>query len=123
MDDHRAIATVLRDYFKGLYTGDTALLRTVFHPAAALFGARDGQPYHKGLDAYLDGVAQRASPASLGEPYRMQVLAIDVTHDIATARVHVPALGFNYVNYLSLVRRQGGWVIVNKVFADVPVSG
>ena len=53
----------------------------------------------------------------------MQVLAIDVTHDIATARVHVPALGFNYVNYLSLVRRQGGWVIVNKVFADVPVSG
>jgi hypothetical protein len=123
MDDHRAIAAVLGDYFKGLYMGDTALLRTAFHPGAALFAERGGQPYHKGLDAYLDGVAQRASPASLGEPYRMQVLAIDVTHDIAMARVHVPALGFDYVNYLSLVRREGRWVIVNKVFTDVPAKG
>ena len=122
MDDHRAIAAVLGDYFKGLYTGDTALLRTVFHPDAALFAERGGQSYHKGLDAYLDGVAQRASPASLGEPFRMKVLSIDVTHDIAMARVHVPALGFNYVNYLSLVRWQGRWVIVNKVFDDVPVA-
>jgi hypothetical protein len=52
----------------------------------------------------------------------MKVLAIDVTHDIATARVHVPALGFNYVNYLSFVRWQGRWVIVNKVFTDVPTE-
>lgn len=123
MDDHRAIAAVLGDYFKGLYTGDTALLRTVFHPDAALFADLGGKAYHKSLDAYLDGVAQRASPASLGEPYRMKVLAIDVTHDIAMARVHVPALGFNYVNYLSLVRWQGRWVIVNKVFLDVPAGG
>ena len=123
MDDHRVIAAVLGDYFKGLYEGDTALLRSVFHPDAALFAERGGESYHKGLDAYLDAVAARQSPAALGEPYRMTVLAIDVTHDIAVARVHVPALGFNYVNYLSLVRRQGRWVIVNKVFADVPVSG
>jgi hypothetical protein len=122
MDAQRAIAAVLGNYFKGLYTGNTALLRTVFHPDAALFAERDGQSYHKRLDDYLDGVAARASPASLGEPYRMKVQAIDVTHDIATARVHVPALGFNYVNYLSFVRWQGRWVIVNKVFTDVPVA-
>jgi len=123
MDAQRAIAAVLGDYFKGLYTGDTALLRTVFHPDAALFAERGGQSYYKRLDDYLDGVAARASPASLGEPYRMQVLAIDVTRDIAMARVHVPALGFNYVNYLSFVRWQGRWVIVNKVFTDMPVTG
>ena len=123
MDDHRAIAAVLGDYFKGLYMGDTALLRTVFHPDAALFAERDGQPYHKRLDDYLDAVAARASPASLGEPYRMKVLAIDVTHDIAMARVHVPALGFDYVNYLSLLRLQGRWVIVDKVFTEVPAAG
>ena len=123
MDAHHAIAAVLGAYFKGLYTGDTALLRTVFHPDAALFAERGGQSYHKRLDDYLDGVAARASPASLGEPYRMRVLAIDVTHDIAMARVHVPALGFNYVNYLSFVRWQGRWVIVNKVFTDLPITG
>jgi hypothetical protein len=121
MDAQRAIAAVLGDYFEGLYTGDAALLRTVFHPDAALFAERAGQSYHKRLDDYLDGVAARASPASLGEPYRMKVLAIDVTHEIAMARVHVPALGFDYVNYLSFVRRQGRWVIVNKVFTDMSV--
>lgn len=97
MDDHAAIAAVLGDDFQGLYTGDTALLRTVFHPDAALFAERDGQPYHKTyhkrLADHLDGVAQRASPAALGEPYRMKVLALDVAHDIAVARVHAPAAG------------------------------
>jgi hypothetical protein len=35
--------------------------------------------------------------------------------------VHVPAHGFNYHNYLSLVRNEGRWVIVNKIFFDVPL--
>jgi hypothetical protein len=121
MEDHHAILAVLADYFTGLYTGDTALLRSVFHPDAALFAEVAGQPYHKRLDDYLAGVEKRQSPEELGEPYQMKVLSVDVTHGIATARVHVPALGFNYTNYLSLVRHEGVWVIVNKVFFDVPV--
>jgi hypothetical protein len=121
MEDHQAILAVLGDYFKGLYTGDTALLRSVFHPDAALFAELPGQSYHKGVDAYLEGVAQRESPAKRGEPDQMKVLSVDVQHDIATARVHVPALGFNFYNYLSLLRKDGAWVIVNKVFSAVPI--
>jgi hypothetical protein len=50
----------------------------------------------------------------------MKVMSLDVTHNIATAKVHVPALGFNYYNYLTLMRQDGIWIIVNKVFSDVP---
>ncbi|RZA33307.1 MAG: nuclear transport factor 2 family protein [Lysobacteraceae bacterium] len=121
MEDHHAILAVLADYFAGLYTGDTALLRSVFHPDAALFAEVAGQPYHKRLDDYLAGVDTRRSPEELGEPYRMKVLSVDVTYSIATARVHVPAHGFNYYNHLSLVRYEGVWVIVNKTFFDVPL--
>lgn len=120
MEDHQSILVVMADYFNGLYTGDTVLLRSVFHPEAALFANVNGQSYYKPLDAYLDGVEQRESPEELGEPYQMKVLSVDVTHNIASAKVHVPARGFNYYNYLSLVKRDGIWVIVNKIFSDVP---
>jgi hypothetical protein len=121
MEDHHAILAVLADYFTGLYTGDTALLRSVFHPEASLFADIKGQPYCKRLDDYLAGVEKRQSPEELGEPYQMKVLSVDITSGIATARVHVPAHGFNYFNYLSLVRNDGVWVIVNKIFFDVPL--
>jgi hypothetical protein len=121
MEDHYAILAVLDDYFTGLYTGDTALLRSVFHPSAALFAEVAGLPYQKNLVDYLAGVGERKSPEELAEPYSMKVLSVDVTCNIATAKVHVPAHGFNYVNYLSLARYDGVWVIVNKVFCDVPV--
>jgi hypothetical protein len=119
MEDHRAIRAVLADYFNGLYKGDTGLLRSVFHPDAALFAQANGQSYHKPVEAYLDGVAQRPSPEALGETYRMRVLSLDIMHDIASALVHVPARGLNYYNFLSLVKGGGRWRIVNKVFSDV----
>jgi hypothetical protein len=121
MEDHHAILAVLADYFTGLYTGDTALLRSVFHADAALFAEVGGESYHKRLDDYLAGVEKRQSPEELGEPYQMKVLSLDVTYSIATAKVHVPAHGFNYYNHLSLVRNEGVWVIVNKTFFDVPL--
>lgn len=69
MEDHRAILLVLADYFNGLYLGDTELLRSVFHPQAALFADLEGQAYHKHIDAWLDGVARRPSPDGVaGEP-------------------------------------------------------
>ena len=121
MEDHQSILVVLADYFNGLYTGDTALLRSVFHPDAALFADINGQPYHKSLDEYLAGVEQRESPEELGEAYQMKVQTLDVIHNIASAKVHVPARGINFYNYLSLVKHDGVWVIVNKIFADVPL--
>lgn len=119
-DDYHAIAQVLGDYFSGLYTGDIDLLRSVFHPQAASFANVDGQTLHKSVDNWLVGVANRTAPVVLGERFNMRVLSVDVVHSMAMAKVHVPARGFNYYNYLSLVRHGGRWLIVNKVFDDVP---
>jgi hypothetical protein len=122
MQDHQSILQVLSDYFRGLHAGDVELLRSVFDPEAVLFAELNGASYHKSLDAYLDGVAQRSSPAELNEAFRMRVLSLEVLHDMAMARVHVPALGFNFYNYLSLLRKGGSWRIVSKVFDDVPAG-
>ncbi|SHG71795.1 nuclear transport factor 2 family protein [Massilia sp. CF038] len=116
----RAIGHVLSTYFAGLYNGDTALLRSVFDPDAALFAVQGGARYHKPVEIYLAGVATRSSPRELGEPFAMAVLSLEVLGHMGMAKVHVPARGHHYVNYLSLLLAEGRWLIVNKLFDDVP---
>ncbi|MBI3902447.1 MAG: nuclear transport factor 2 family protein [Nitrosomonadales bacterium] len=119
MSDHQAILNVLQTYFDSIYVGDTATLRTVFHPQAALFGEIKGQPYYKVLGDYLDAVANRQSPKALGEPFAMKTLSIDLLDNVAFAKAHCRMLGFNYYDYLSLLKHEGRWVIVNKLFTHV----
>ncbi|HEY0848260.1 MAG TPA: nuclear transport factor 2 family protein [Noviherbaspirillum sp.] len=120
MNDHLAVLAVVGNYCRGVFSGDVELLRSAFHPKAALFAEVRGQPYYRPLDEYLDVVANRKSPEALGEAFRMKPIAVEVMHHIAFARVHCPMLGFHYHDYLSLVREDGRWVIVNKLFTDVP---
>lgn len=120
MDDQQEILAILDKYFKGVYHGDVELLRSVFHPKATLFAEVRGQPYFKLLEEYLAGVANRQSPQELGEPFRMKTTSVERIHNIAFAKLHCPMLGFNYYDYLSFVRHDGKWSIVNKLFTDVP---
>lgn len=114
------IAAVAEAYLRGVYEGDAAALATLFAPEAQVYGDIDGQPYFKSIAAYLEGVAGRASPQSLGEPWRMRVLSVDSMGGIGQVRLHSPMLGFNYHLYLTLRRGIDGWRIVNKTFAHIP---
>ena len=50
----------------------------------------------------------------------MKLLGLDLVHDLAFAHVHVPALGRDYYNHLSLLRLDGHWCIVSKAFTEPP---
>jgi len=119
MNNQAEISTVLDSYMKGLFHGDTELLRTVFHPQAALFGDVRGVPYQNSLDGWLEAVAKRQSPHDLGEQFRMEVLGVEVLNEIAYAKARCPMLGFNYMDYLSLVHHGDRWLIANKLFTHV----
>lgn len=116
MTRHQEVLDVLDRYFEGLFNGDAALLRSIFHPQAMLFGEVKGQPYLKRIDEYLDVVANRTSPRDQGEPFRMEAISVEVLGDIAYAKVHSPMLGGNYFDYLAFVRQDDRWLIVNKLF-------
>src|SRR5580698_3282248 len=112
MEDSIAIAQVLESYFKGIYTGDVELLKTVYNPGTLLFGDVKGQPYAKTLEQYLDGVAHRQSPKDSGKPFKGEIISIDSINSIAVARVRVKMYDFDYQEILSFHKIDGHWLIV-----------
>lgn len=116
------VQSVLDLYFQGIFSGDTAMLEQAFHPQALLFGDIDGAAYFKTLGDYLENVRNRQSPQEKGETLRMKTLGIDILGRNAIARLHVPMLGYNYYDSLSLSKTEERWQIVNKLFSNMPTA-
>lgn len=117
-ENSKLITTVIQDYFLGIFEGDIQRLKQVLHPKALLHGDV-GKPYLKTVDEYLDIVANRKSPKSLGETFRMEINSLDIINGIAVARLSTPMYGFAYLDYLSLCRIEDKWIIVGKIFTDI----
>jgi hypothetical protein len=119
MNEHQQIAALLDEYCAGLFNGDVARLRAVFRKDAVLFGRVKQQPYYKQIDEYLCVVQGRASPAARGETFAMRTVSIEVCGPIARAVVRCPMLGFDYLDYLSLLHDGERWEIASKLFTHV----
>lgn len=117
--DVKQIQGVITNYFEGIFYGDIDKLESAFFPQCLLIGDINGQPYFKNLQEYLSGVKNRKNPHELGEKFMMKILGIESVNDIAFAKLHLPMLGFNYYDYVSLSRIDGRWLIVNKIFTNV----
>ena len=117
--DVKQIQSVITNYFEGIFYGDIDKLESAFFSQCLLIGDINGQSYFKNLQEYLSGVKNRKSPDELGEKFMMKILGIESVNDIAYAKLHLPMLGFNYYDYVSLSRIDGTWLIVNKIFTNV----
>jgi hypothetical protein len=119
MTDREELLALLQRYFDGLYRGDVDLLASVFHPQARLYGEVNGKVLLRDVEPYLEVVATRASPQSLGEAQRMQVAALRIDGSVALATARCEMLGFNYLDQLSLLKDEGRWAIVAKLYTHV----
>ncbi|HEY6940019.1 nuclear transport factor 2 family protein [Dokdonella sp.] len=124
MDARDEVERALDDYFDGLYHSDVARLRRVFHPAAQYACATDGALLLRTMDEYLPIVAARPSPASRGEPRRDRIVSIEFAGPVtAFARVECTIAPKAFVDFLTLVRLDGRWQILTKVFHYEPLDG
>lgn len=106
-------------YFKGIYEGDVALLESVFHAEALLFGDVKGEPYFKTIALYLDGVKNRQTPKDSGKPFKGEILNIKTVNSIAVAELNLKMYDFSYRDFLSFHKINGKWLIVNKMLTDL----
>lgn len=113
------IESIITNYFEAIFNGDVVKLKACFHKNVSIYGDIKGVEYLKSVKEYLDGVANRKSPKELNESFQMKIVGIDTMGKIAMAKLHVPMLGYNYYDYLSLTKIDSNWKIVNKIFTHI----
>ncbi|MDJ1156693.1 nuclear transport factor 2 family protein [Chelatococcus sp. SYSU_G07232] len=111
------ITGVLQEYFDALHFCDVDKLQRVFHPKAIYATADETPLLYRTMEEYVPVVAARQSPASHNEARRDHVDAIELAgENTAVARVRCSIGQRDFVDFLSMVRTDGRWRIIAKVF-------
>lgn len=117
------IRTLLQDYFDGLHFSDVERLGRVFHASAMYACATSGTLQLLDMAAYLPMVAQRPSPAGPGQPREDEIVSIEMAGPVtALARVRCTIAPRRFTDLLTLVRLDGRWQILAKVFHFDPIG-
>lgn len=110
--------TIEAHYFKAHATGSGEPLRGVFVDEGRMFWAADGQLRSRPSAEYINGFPGK--PAVDEDRRRRAILLVDVTDDIAVAKVELDYPSVRFVDYFALVRAGGEWKIVSKLFHRYP---
>lgn len=113
--DYEDIIRLLNDYFDGLFEGDVEKLRGIFHDDAWL----KGNNYRKTRDEWLEAVANRPVPRDERMQYNFNIQSLEIIGDQAMAKVDAPLLAAHFIDFLGLLKEDGQWKIVNKMFTIV----
>ncbi len=109
-----AVRAVIEAYVSACRKADTDALQSVFHPDANMCGYLAGQCMTGRVAPFIDAVASNPSP---GPEYQSQIDNVEVSGNIATARLCEQAfMGLNFVNHFQLLNSGGQWLIVAKLF-------
>jgi hypothetical protein len=115
-----AIKKLLADYFEVMHHQDMNLFDKVFHKNCCLYSTQTGEMSLRPYDVYRDVVANRESPASLGNVRRDKVLLFDqISPTLALVKVQLEMFGGVMQDYLNIVFIDGQWWILAKMWERV----
>ena len=116
-EDIGAIERVCRLYMEGMHACDGEKLHAAFHPTARIQGYRGAEWRSLTREQFVSYAASLGPREAAGEPFDMRVVSIDRAGSAAVAKVAMRWNGRDYVDYLSMIRRdEGGWSIGEKTF-------
>jgi hypothetical protein len=114
--DEAAIRQTVQYYFDGGKNRDSVTLRKAFHPDARMLFARDGKLVVVPIGEYITRVgSERLKPGEVDSTDR-KVVSVDVVGDAAVARIELKQSQALLTDYMSLLKVDGRWLIVNKIF-------
>ena len=112
--DEKAVRTVVEKYLRGLKFNDTTSLHQVFWPEAKLYYVnKQGALGEWTQKSWYAGFKASAGKEEKGD---LRIASLEVTRDVASVKVVEDYPGSRYTDYLNLVRIQGRWWIVNKIY-------
>ncbi|AWM92672.1 hypothetical protein DJ564_18580 [Pseudomonas sp. 31-12] len=113
--DKEHISVVVRNYVEGMVFADEALLRQAFHPACRIIGHFQQTLEWLSLEDFISAIKAEGPAAKEVEPF-WQTVSVDITGDAAAVKVIDDYVGMRFTDYLSLLKINERWMIVNKVY-------
>lgn len=115
-----AIKKLIADYFEVLHFQDMKLFDKVFHKDCVLYSAQGGELSIRPYAIYREAVANRKSPAELGNRRNDQVLMFDqISPTLALVKPQLEMFGGVMQDYLNLVFLDGQWWVMAKMWEKV----
>jgi hypothetical protein len=113
--EFKLVMALIADYCDGLHHGDVAKLRSIFHTDAFL----KAPDLRRSLEEWLTAVSTRPIPEKEGRSYDFKLLSIEIIKDQAMVKLECPLFDHFYIDYLGLLKENGRWLIVNKMYTDL----
>jgi 4-oxalocrotonate tautomerase len=111
----RALAKV---YFDAAYDMDVEQFQTIFHPLSAVTRiGDDGEVSVMPIETWLAGVRKATAPRKLKLERKDEVVAIDVSDNLALVKLRLQMPPRYFTDLLSCLKVQGAWKIVQKVMS------
>ncbi|MEZ5306437.1 MAG: nuclear transport factor 2 family protein [Pyrinomonadaceae bacterium] len=112
--EEEAVRVALDNYLKAHATGDPAFLKKAFHKDARIMAFSND----KLLNISLEEFAGRfnGKPAADEAMRKRRIVSIDITGTAATAKIELDYPKVKFTDYMSLLKIDGEWQIVNKIF-------
>ena len=107
------ITATIEHYVTGGLTGDSDRMRRAFHDEATIFGYFDDVLFAGPIEQLFAWNEQNGAAPGL----KARIASIDVQGSVATARVELDDWsGHRFTDLFTLLRVDGDWKIMNKVF-------
>ena len=112
--EEAAVRAAIEHYFRGHATGQGEHFRKVFHPDAKLFFIRDGKLTQWTSEEYISRAAGK--PAADEAQRKRRIDSVDVVGDAAFVKLTLDYPSVVFTDYMSMLKIDGRWMIVNKTF-------
>ncbi len=113
VSEHDAIAEAVQPYIDGARSGSGDAMRPAFHKEATIFG-------YAGAELFAGPIERLFTWADASDPspdLQARIASIDSADTVATMRLELGNLGgYRYTDLFTLLRVDGHWKIMNKVF-------
>ncbi len=108
------VRAAVRHYLRGHATGDGSHHERVFHPESKLNWMRDGELNQRSSADYIAGAS--GQPAADEAERQRYIAMVDLHGDAAIAKVVLDYPSVYIVDYFTLLKVDGRWQIMNKIF-------
>ncbi|WP_338579117.1 nuclear transport factor 2 family protein [Pseudomonas sp. ML2-2023-6] len=112
--EYNAVIATANQYVEGLRVGSAEGVAQVFHKDAVMYGFTNGELLGGPIKNLFDFVQKNGSAPKITT--RLDILAITPTTAVVRVDMENDAIGADYNDYLTLIKIDGAWKVIAKVY-------